>query len=208
MNYDVNILVTTTRWIIKKWDFTIHSRSCLTDARRKYVKNKEGTSIYQDSENCVHRNYGAIDRIQFLTLQRHLTHLISPCDAILGCHSLPFSNGPPTGKLQPPEARISLVVRRVESAAWSRGSMSPVRPVTGGIIGQRLQHAFLSGLIAVFSSQSKGGHCSRGHLTSRVMGCVQINIHIRYLWQLARTDGSFRQESNDSILPWIYYVHN
>lgn len=108
-------------------------------------------------------------------MHRHLTHLISPCEWIFGCHSLPFSYGPPTGYLHPPAAIISSAIRLADNfvAGWSCGKLiSCVKLfVDCEIIGQTLQQAFLSGLDASFSLQLKGGHGTRGQRTSKLTGC-------------------------------------
>ena len=122
------------------------------------------------------KNFATPNGIKFaviLTLHLHLTHLISPCEWIRGCHSIPFSYGPPRGYLQPPEASISSAVRLVDNAAWSRGKrvVSPAIAGLGVVAGHCLQHAFLPGRKANFSSQSNGGHCTRGHFTSSVTCC-------------------------------------
>lgn len=127
-----------------------------------------------------------------LTLHLHLTHFISPCEWTRGCHSIPFSYGPPRGYLQPPEASISSAVRLVDGAAWSRGKrvVSPPTPaiVLGVIAGHCLQHAFLLGLKAIFSSQSNGGHCTRGHFTSSVTGCKINGVHGQNLMPRSHCD--------------------
>lgn len=97
-------------------------------------------------------------------------HFCSPCDAITGCHSMPFSCTP-IAVLQPPFSIMTcgdLMVPNREP--WSPNSFALFKffSLPGFISGHFLQHAFLSGRYATFSEQFKGGHCVRGHWISNV----------------------------------------
>jgi hypothetical protein len=68
--------------------------------------------------------------------------------------------------LQPPLARISASVRCVSVPLGFCSSISSL--LSSDFTGHCLQHALLSGRKASSSLQVKGGHCTRGHCTSRV----------------------------------------